>query len=58
MNKPIENEQQFKKVITALGDKSGSSSHFQSDKFDQLAKYVHEALEKQDSDLALTLITK
>lgn len=58
MNMPIENEQQFKKVITALEEKNGSKGHFQSSKFDELAKYVHESLEKQDSDQALTLITK
>ncbi|MFZ4461171.1 MAG: hypothetical protein ACOYN2_01125 [Patescibacteria group bacterium] len=55
---PIENEQQFKKVVTALTGREESGANFHSDKFDQLAKYVHDALEKQDSDLALTLITK
>lgn len=55
---PIENEQQFKKVVTALAGQEGSGTHFQSDKFDQLARCVHDALEKQDSDMALTLITK
>lgn len=58
MNMPIENEQQFKKVVTALTGREESGANFHSDKFDQLAKYVHDALEKQDSDLALTLITK
>lgn len=57
MDTPITNEQDFKKVVTALETK-GSGAHFQSAKFDELAKFVHEVLERQDSDQALTLITR
>ena len=51
----IQSEEDFKKVKdTLLRDNTG----FHSDKFQELERFVREALLRQDSDSALTLITK
>lgn len=52
---PIQNEEDFKKMKEVLL-KEGASFH--SEKFLELERFVREALVKQDSDTALTLITK
>lgn len=52
---PIQNEEEFKKVKNAL---MGDILNFHSPRFSELETYVREALKKQDSDTALTLITK
>jgi hypothetical protein len=52
---PIQTEEDFKKVKEVLAKEN---TQFHSDKFQELARFVREALLKQDSDTALTLITK
>ncbi|MDD2745301.1 MAG: GspE/PulE family protein [Candidatus Gracilibacteria bacterium] len=53
---PIQSEEAFREAKSALiGDKK---SFQQDEKFAELAKYIHEALKAQDSDRALTLLTK
>jgi len=51
----IKNEEQFAAVKESIIVKDSS---FQSDKFDELGGYVKDALYRQDSELALVLITK
>ena len=51
----IQNEEEFKEVKESFL-KSGSNFH--SERFSELERFVREALKKQDSDTALTLITK
>ena len=53
---PIASEEEFKEAKAAFLHKN--TSRFSSDRFLELGKYVKEALAKQDSDKALTLITK
>ncbi|MDD5198019.1 MAG: GspE/PulE family protein [Candidatus Gracilibacteria bacterium] len=52
---PIQNEEDFKKIKEAL---QREDAGFHSDKFQELKRFVGEALLRQDSDTALTLITK
>lgn len=51
----IQTEEEFKKAKEAL---QRDKHFFHSDKFAELGKFVKEALARQDSDTALTLITK
>lgn len=51
----IQTEEEFKKAKESL---QRDKHFFHSDKFAELAKFVKEALARQDSDMALTLITK
>lgn len=51
----IQTEEEFKKAKEAL---QWDKHFFHSDKFAELSKFVKEALARQDSDTALTLITK
>lgn len=51
----IQNEEEFKKIKQIIPK---NSSIFHSEKFQELEKFVREALLKQDSDKALTLITQ
>ena len=53
----ITNEEEFQKVKDSL-QKRGGVSQFRSDRFDELSKFVAESLERQDSDRALTVITR
>lgn len=52
---PIQTEEDFKKIKEVFVK---GNSEFHSDKFQELARFVRESLSKQDSDTALTLITK
>lgn len=52
---PIQSEEDFKKIKSSL-QKEGV--HFHTEKFSELERFVRESLKKQDSDTALTLITK
>jgi type IV pilus assembly protein PilB len=52
----ITSEEQFRDLSSALA--SDIKSTRQQDRFDELARYVHESLKVQDSDKALILITK
>ena len=52
---PIQNEEDFKKMKEALLKENAG---FHSTKFQELERFVRESLSKQDSDTALTLITK
>lgn len=51
----IQNEEDFKKIKEAL---IKENIGFHSAKFQELETFVRDALVKQDSDTALTLITK
>ena len=51
----IQTEEEFKEVKENLVK---NLSNFRSERFVDLEKYVRDALKKQDSDMALTLITK
>lgn len=51
----IQNEEDFKKMKESL---LKENTGFHSEKFQSLEHFVREALLKQDSDTALTLITK
>lgn len=53
----ITNEEEFEKVKESLAKKAGEAT-FRSERFDELAKFVSEALDRQDSDRALTVITR
>lgn len=53
----ITNEEEFRKVKDALVSRE-SAATFHSERFVELSKFVAESLERQDSDKALTLITK
>lgn len=53
----ITNEEEFEKVKDSLAKKAGEAI-FRSERFDELAKFVSEALDHQDSDRALTVITR
>lgn len=53
----ITNEEEFRKVKTSLVSREDPPT-FRSEKFDQLSKFVSESLERQDSDRALTVITR
>ena len=53
----ITNEEEFQKVKDSL-QKRGGVSQFRSDRFDELSKFVADSLERQDSDRALTVITR
>jgi type IV pilus assembly protein PilB len=52
----ITSEEQFRDLSSALA--SEIKSTHQQDRFDELARFVHESLKVQDSDKALILITK
>jgi PHD/YefM family antitoxin component YafN of YafNO toxin-antitoxin module len=52
----ITSEEQFRDLSSALA--SNIKSTHQQDRFDELARYVHESLKIQDSDKALILITR
>lgn len=52
---PIQNEEDFKKMKEQL---LRENAGFHSEKFEELERFVREALLRQDSDTALTLITK
>ena len=51
----ITSEEQFRDLSSALA--SDIKSTHQKDRFDELARFVHESLKVQDSDKALILIT-
>ncbi len=53
----ITNEEEFRKVKDALVSKETSAT-FHSERFVELAKFVAESLERQDSDRALIVITR
>ena len=53
----ITNEEEFRKVKDSLVSKENSAT-FHSERFVELAKFVAESLERQDSDRALTVITR
>ncbi len=57
MTTSIKNETEFHEARLAIQNEKLHAA-FSSAKFDELAKYVHEALWAQDSDKAFTLITK
>lgn len=52
---PIQSEEDFEKIARTL---KKEADIFHSQKFQELEKFVHEALLRQDSDTALSLITK
>jgi len=52
---PIQNEEEFSKAKESVNT---DMPNFRSERFSELEKYIREALKKQDSDAALTLITK
>lgn len=53
----ITNEEEFQKVKTSMAAKTGDPT-FHSERFGQLSKFVAESLERQDSDRALSVITR
>lgn len=52
----IQSEEQFREATSAYI--VGQKTFRQEERFSELAKFVHEALREQDSDKALTLLTK
>ena len=52
----ITSEEQFRVLSNALA--SDIKSNHQHDRFDELARFVHESLKIQDSEKALIIITK
>lgn len=53
---PIQTEEAFHEAASTMI--SEKKSYHQDEKFAELAKYIHEALKSQDSDAALTILTK
>ncbi len=52
----IQSEEQFRAEVEEIHQVK--KRNFSSDMFDELARHVHDSLKAQDSDRALTLITK